>query len=174
MMHLHKTYLTALLATFFCIGSCVALGFFWHITEKTGIDLHSRIETIANNNAREQVYLDLQKAVDASEGQRKEMMQLILTEGQTSTFLTDLESLGTTQGVLLVTDSLEVKKQTGLFDLLLVRFSISGTKENVTRMITLFESLPYVNNIMKLTIEHLNEGTRASVEMKLIVLKENV
>lgn len=174
MIHLHKTYLTAVITFCFCVAVSVALGFFLHITAKLGNELYMRIEAIANNTAREKVYLDLQKLVDATATQRTELRSVIITEVQMSSFLTDLETLGSTQGVALVTDSLEVKKQSGIFDLLTIRFSISGNETDVSRMIMLFETLPYVNNIMKLTIEHSESGTKANIELVVIVLKENV
>jgi hypothetical protein len=137
--------------------------------------LEERVSTIANNNAKEKAYKDLQALVEKTATDREMLRTYLLTEKETSAFLTEIEQLGVRQGVVLITDSLEVKKQSGLFDMLTVRFTIEGKEELVTKMITVFETLPYHSQIVQMNFQKDDPlKTKSTIELKVTLLKEDV
>lgn len=137
-----------------------------------GQALTERVTAIADKNAKVKVYSELSNLVKATKDQRETLSGFVLTEENTSAFLTDIESIGMSQNVTLTTDSLQVTKQDGLFDLLSIQFTLEGSESSVAKMLMVFETLPYHSLVSSLTYERVaNGGVKSTLGLEVTLLK---
>jgi hypothetical protein len=167
-----QTQIVALIAF---IYASIASGLLWWVSNQISVSgeaLSTRVAAIAEQNARSRAYSELTRMVKNSEQKRTALAQHLLTEDQTSSFLTDIESLGMAQGVELTTDSLKVTRQESFTDLLTIDFSISGQEPAVMRMLELFENLPYHSQVTSLTFTRGSSGkVESSIELTVSLFK---
>lgn len=170
---LQSTHFVAIFSLCFFVVCAVCLGWTLMTVRAIGSQFEAQVVTIANNSARESAYRSLEQLIAETQTERAQLQTYLLTEQETSSFLTNIEHLGEKMGVALATDSLEVKKQSGLFDLLTIRFSLEGDRQHIDTAISLFENLPYHSYIKNLTITTEERGsTRSTLEVVVTLLKE--
>lgn len=167
----HTTKTVALISVIFFVSAVSAYGYAVLMTAQMGQVLRSHFETIANTNAKTQVYYDLMKTFEASTQTRAELGAFVLTEGEAGDFLTEIEKVGTTQRVAITTHALKVEKKKDTPDVLAIQFGIEGEEENVRHVITLFETLPYPSSIEALSLVRNIEGiTKATIDVQIILV----
>lgn len=118
---------------------------------KLGTTLIEHAQTVADHNARQQTYEELQSLSNRTATDRSALQTYILSEDETIDFLATIESMAVTQGVTLETNTLSVVEG-GTFNTLKVNFSITGQEDDVRRMISILETLPYPSTIERLGI----------------------
>jgi len=171
-MMTRQTKIVGIIGLVYVFLTAALLG--WVIFEviTAGQALTERVTAIADKNAKVKVYSELSNLVKETKTQRETLASFMLTEEDTSTFLTDIESIGASKQVSLVTDSLQVTKQDGLFDLLSIQFSLEGRESSVAEMLTIFETLPYHSQVFSLTYER-GEGdvVKSTLGLEVSLLK---
>lgn len=147
------------------------VGLWWMSTQvsSVGKTLKSEVKVVADRLAQEQKYAELVDLVNETETVRNELETYILTEEETIDFLAQIEQIGIDQGVDLETLSLNVVEKSGMFDELVVNFSVSGNELLVLKMIDVLESLPYHSQIESLDIERRTELNEALMRVRLSV-----
>lgn len=169
-----NTSIVALTSLVFVVVASLGLVWVLYTVTTAGDTLQEHITTIANNDAKEKAFADLSALVAQTASIREELKTFVLTEENTSVFLTDIESLGVAQGVKLTTNSLDVKRQSGMFDLLTIKFTIEGQETAVQKMINIFETLPYYSQVVALSLSKDGaQTTKSDLELTVTVLKHD-
>lgn len=171
-MRFNRVQFIKIFALIYLLATSAAL--LWVVYEVTiaGSTLRERIDTIADTKAKEKVYKDLSTLVEKTKNDREMLTHFVLTEDETGTFLTDIERIGTTQGVTLTTNTLNVIEGVDAPDQLLVQFGIDGKEAAVKKMLTIFETLPYHSQISTLNFESDEQGNTKSTLDVVITLIE--
>lgn len=171
-MTTRKTHIVAIFALLYVLIATGVLAWVVYEVAQAGAVLQERVATIADQNAKSKVYQDLSNLVLRTKAEREALLGFVLTEDQTSSFLTDIESLGVSQGVTLTTDSLKVSEKEGSFNELLIQFSVEGTEENVKKMLSIFETLPYHSRVSSLTFSRDKTGkVHSTIVIDITLLK---
>lgn len=166
------TKIVAVVAFIYMSLAVCALGWVLYEVTTAGQSLSDRVNAIADKNAKLQSYTKLATLMEETAPQRQELVQFVLTKDKTSSFLTEIESLGASQGVSLTTNSLKVIEKEGSFDDLVIQFKIEGREDLVQKMIALLETLPYHSQVSSLTFALQNTGAiESNVELTITLLK---
>lgn len=168
-----KTKIIAAIALLYILIAGSVLASVVYEVSVSGEALTSRVGAIAEKNARSRVFKELQKSVDDSIADRAALAGYVLTEDDTSAFLTDLEDVGNRGGVHVTTDSLKVIRQDKSFvDQLVIDFSLTGNEAAVKRMLTLFETLPYHSQVTAFALRKNVDGSaEGTLELTVSLLK---
>ena len=127
---------------FFIVMGAVLVSMLQYIEAKGG-ELVQHSKEIADYKAREQAYNELEQLIVSTKDDRDELATYILTENVTIDFLATIEEIAIEQGIELTTNSLHVEEQEGLFDTLVISFSVDGPQARVYSMLQILETLPY-------------------------------
>lgn len=169
-----KTKLFGGLSLVLFIGAAIGVFLTWQYVQNKGDELLNQTKEIADFEAREQTYRDLERLVDDTQLDRDELRAHILTEDETIDFLATIEQIAIEQGVELTTDSLQVTEEKGLFDTLSIAYTIEGSKERVETMLLLLETLPYHAFISDLSLhfslEEDLESAAGSIKLSISLL----
>jgi len=166
-------YFIATLSLVCAIATGGLLSFVLFTISTSGEELEKQTTLIANNNAKETVVNNVLQSITLTTTEREQLQSFVLTEDQTGSFLNDIEQLGRKQGVVLATESLEVKKVSEFFNQLIIKFSVTGEDSRVLHMISILETLPYYSQMTSLAINREStESTRGTVELQVTLLKK--
>jgi hypothetical protein len=168
-----KTNSIALVSLLFALSS--GLLFTWVLYEVTtaGRSLTERVTTIADTRAKERSYKELELQVLQTKEQRATLDSFVLTEDSTGAFLTEIERLGASQGVTLTTNALKVVSQKDAPDTLQVQFSIEGGEQEVKKMLTILETLPYHSIVSSLAITKEEGQVRSVADLSITLFKHD-
>lgn len=167
-----KTLIVGIFSIVYAVFALGILGFTFYQIVGEGKALTERIEAIGSKNAQTKMYADLAALVKSTTVERLNLSNYVLTEEGTSAFLTNVEALGTSQGVTLTTNSLKVDTKAGSFDELAIEFEISGTESAVKNMIVLLEKLPYHSSLTDLTLTRETNGrTKSTIGLVVTLAK---
>ncbi len=176
-------------ALIFMICSFLAALYMYLTIYKAGTELTTRIVAIEQNVSKEKMVTNLEAAMAKTQDERNEISAFVLTEDETSVFLTDIEKVAATQNVTLTTNSLEVVKpikkvasgtttpQTqeitpSLFDTLSISFLIEGQEDAVKKMLYVFETLPYHSTVNMFTLKREAGGyAKGTLNLSVSLLK---
>jgi hypothetical protein len=137
----------------------------------SGKELDERVALIADKHATSRAFTELSNLLLSTQEDRDELATYLLTEAETSNFLTDIESFGPRLGVALTTLSLTVEEKEGMFDDLMIEFSFKGTEFAVKKMLEVFENLPYHSQVTSLTMTQSVDGnTEATLGLRVSLL----
>lgn len=167
-----KTYVIAVgNLTYFLIAASV-MGFFLFRILVSGFELEDKITLVAETNEKVKMQTELSRLIESTQTQRAELSAYVLTEGQTSNFLTGIEQAASAKGVSLTTQSLKVVPEEDAFDSLAIDFIVEGSEESVREMLLLFESLPYHSKVQTLSVAKTDGGMmRGSVGLHVTLAK---
>lgn len=162
------TFMGALI--YFAIAGGVLV--FWIYTvHSAGRELESRVALIAEGNAKVRMHNELSRIIDETEAERSALGNHVLTHAKTSSFLTEIESLGTSFGVELSTQSLKVVENDTIFDELTIEFTFEGSDQAARQMLRTFETLPYDSKVASVVVTRGEDGTvTGSVKIVLSLL----
>lgn len=170
-----KAKVVGVLASVLFLGSSTVLVFIWGYVQTKGIALSEQSVEVANFNAREQKYRELEQLISATALEREELISFLLTEEKTIDFLSSVEEIALEQNVELTTDSLRVIEDKGLFDSLQISFALKGEKDRVYALLSIFETLPYHGSVSKIAFNNKEqEGVDwidGTVELTVSLLK---
>lgn len=161
-MHTKTKFILSITVICFLAALCV-LGFMLYEVHSKGRDLDTRIALIAERNAKVQMYTKLSRLVEDTQLERSKLQKYVLTEDETSSFLTDIEALGAVVGVELATRELAVEKKDGAFDELAIEFEVTGTEGAVKQMLSVFETLPYHSAVSSVVLSKESNGNFTGV-----------
>lgn len=159
----HKTKFTFSVALVYLLVASLTLWLISSQVTKAGETLESRVAVIANKLAQEQKYSELVELVEKSIPTREALDEFVLTEDKTIDFLAEIESIGKRQGVTFETSALEVVEQPGLFNILVIRFVVTGNEARVFKMLEILETLPYHSELRDLSLDNSSDGDSQSV-----------
>lgn len=169
-----KTKIFAVSAFLIFLGSIVGISFIGQYVQSKGEELKKQTKEIADFDARDQSYKELEKLVVSTQSDRDELDTYVLTEDETIDFLALIEQTAKKQLVELSTDSLKVTEEKGLFDTLVISYTVEGQKERVLSMLSLLETLPYHAFISNVSLQYTNEEgvekARGRVELTVSLL----
>ena len=166
------THIVAVLSLLFAVVCSATMVWVLYTITTSGALLQEHVTVISNHDAKEKAFSALSDLIKNTENERSLLKTFILTEEQTSTFLTDLEKIAQAQGVVLTTNSLDVTRQSGLFDILTIKFAIEGQDSNVQRMSTILETLPYHSQVVALTFSKTDGAiTKGTIDLKVTLRK---
>lgn len=142
-----------------------AVAYVTAVLERDGAELEKHVAQLHNQQAYEQEYLALERLLLETADDRSKLAALILDgEEDTVQFLSEVDRLAARLGIDLVTEALEVQVQKDdPFDILSVKFSITGREAEVLQMIRLLEVWPYHSRVVEATVR------RTDVEMESMV-----
>lgn len=170
-----KTKVVGLVSVLFLVTTCVVLFGMWQYIQEKGSELVQQSKEIANYEAREQTYNELEQLIRSTKDERDGLFTYILTEDRTIDFLATIEQIAVEQGIELTTNALKVGEQDGLFDTLVISFSVDGPKERVYAMLRIFETLPYHSFISDVSFRNSSEAgvlkVKGDVELTLSLLQ---
>ena len=89
-----KTLIIAILATTYLLVAVAGVAWMLYEVSASGSALKERVAAIADKNAKVKAYTELSQLMEDTQGERTELQQYVLTESQTSRFLTDVEAFG--------------------------------------------------------------------------------
>jgi len=129
----------------------------WNNIQNKGVDLAQKANALANFEAQNQSYRELEKLVEETGSERDKLQQYLLTEDKTIDFLSMIEELATTQSVKLSTDALKVQNIDGPFDSLLISYRVEGMKTRVDVLLKLLETLPYQSVVSGISLQYTSK-----------------
>jgi len=163
-----KTFLIFIGACVYFLAASAALLVMIYTVEKSGRELESRVALINDQNAKIKMYTELSRLLEQSASQRAELSSYVLKEDQTSSFLTEIESLASIRSVQLTTQSLKVIPKDGKFDELSIEFAIEGSEKSVEEMLQILEKLPYHSKLSSVLLSKEQTGDLSgSVKLSL-------
>ncbi len=169
-----KTNTVVLAALLFALLSMGVFAWVFYEVTTAGRSLTERVDTIADTRAKERAYKELTLQVAQTKEQRDALNSFVLTEDGTGAFLTEIEHLGTIQGVELTTNSLKVVTLKDSPDTLQVQFGIVGEEQAVKKMVTILESLPYHSVVSSLSLtKESGEKMRSVVDLAVTLFKHD-
>lgn len=184
-----KTYIYGIGAGLFMTCTFLGVVYIYLTIYKAGNLLTTSIVAIEQNVSKEKMVTDLEAALAKTQDERNAIGEFVLTEGKTSTFLTDIEKVAATQDVTLTTNSLEVVKpvkkvasgtttpttqstEPSLFDTLSISFLIEGQEDDVKKMLHVFETLPYHSKVNTFSLKREAEGyAKGTLSLSVSLLK---
>jgi hypothetical protein len=171
-----KTKIVSGVSLVFFISVSVALVSILQFLQTKGDELVAQTQELANYTARESSYRELESLIQKTEEERRQLETRVLTEEKTIDFLTEIETLAIKQNVDLTTNTLQVVPQEGLFDELVIMFTVDGQEDDVYKLVRLFESLPYHAYISSLSLQHTFDENdismgKGSIELTVSLLK---
>lgn len=170
-----KTKVFGISSLLLFIVAATGLFLMWQYIVEKGNELSHQTTEVAQFQAREQAYRELEDLVDQTQGARQELQSYILTEEKTIDFLALIEAIALEQGVELTTNSLKVVEEKGLFDTLVVSYSINGMDERVSAILRLFETLPYHVFVSNVSLQYSSieniDMTRGNIELTASLLQ---
>lgn len=149
-----KTKKILVVAVISAVFSVSALSFFIYKINSQGILLEEQIKALSENTTKESAYLRLQRLVMETESERVLLASSFFRqEGDSITFLSEVETLASTLGLSLKTESLDkvVDKESGK-EYVKISFVYSGQKDTVYKFSKLLEYVPYHSMIDSLSL----------------------
>lgn len=146
-----------------------ALGWVLFKVDDLGRSMEAQVSVIADSLAQDKALTELEDLVGSSDSMRTSLEHYVLTEDDTIDFLTNIENIGTQQGVKLETSSLRVVESEGVFDTLVIKFFILGNEDRLFNMIKIFETLPYHSSLKDVQLHKSVKGESASLSVTLAV-----
>lgn len=171
-MKFSTTNIVAIASACYLLAAVAALALIMYGIHTSSIALTERITAIADKHAKQKTYREFSALLKSTQEERAQLSTFVLTEAQTSSFLTEIEQLGAHHGVELITDSLQVVEKEGSFNDLSIKYSIEGREDLVQKMIVLLETLPYHSKINTLSFIREESGsTKSNVELLVTLSK---
>ncbi len=170
-----KTKVVGVGALLFLVTACIVLFAMWRYVGITGAELVDHSKEIANHQARQQTYNELEQLVNSTKADRDELSTYVLTEDKTIDFLATVEQIAIEQGITMTTNALEVVEQEGLFDTLIISFAVEGDTKRVDAMVHIFETLPYHAFVSDILFSYdqksLSPTTKGTIELTVSLLQ---
>jgi hypothetical protein len=146
------TKTTFIIAVVYSSGLILTLGCILYVIHMQGTKLEEAKTTIAEHTAKELAYANVTKVLETSEADRAKLDSYFISDKDTISFITELESTATSFGVILQTTGLSVTPATTVAGVvhppvLSVGLRIKGDKVAVKKYIVLLENIPYHKQI---------------------------
>lgn len=153
-MHfLRKRIQPLVIALLFVVGVAAVLLFVNRQIESQGNKLVKNMQLIADEQMFESEYKMLQESVADTTDNRTEIEQYVLADDrETIELLSELDEIGARLGIDLATSQLNQQTTDGVFNTLLIQYTISGSAAAVMHMIEIFEALPYHGHVTSLSL----------------------
>lgn len=161
-----RIFILSLIAT---IISSSAFFFFAYKIRQQGLHLEEQISLLKESDKKESAYLKLKRTALETESRRKLLAESFFKEeGDSIIFLGEVETLASSLGLSLETESLDkvINKDKGT-ESILISFSYTGPKDVVYNFSKLMEIIPYHSQVESLNLLKVSES---NWEGKLSVL----
>lgn len=168
-----------LFAIIFLAVSVASLSFVWLRIDSDGDEVYERMQTIANEEAFETQYNELQDRMDQTASERRFLDQFVLQdENSAIELLSTVDEIALRHNIELATKQLTVIENGGDFDDLSVSFNLMGTEDSVMKMIRMFETMPYHGRITALAVGRINDKKKGTLVVEadislLVSIKKN-
>jgi len=170
-----RTRLIGIFSLVYLFVAASAVGWVVYEVGANGQELKDRVAAIADKNAKVKTYTEFSKLINETQEERAVLASYVLTEDNTSSFLTEIESLAANVGVTLFTRSLEVDDKKGSsYDDLVIVFDVEGPEVLVKNLLSIFETLPYHSQVSSLTFTVGENGViKGTIEVKVTLLEND-
>ncbi len=138
---------TKRIGTVTLIALMVSIGVVWWLYQQINVsaaELYDKQVMVAQAQAYKETLSEAEQAVASAQAGVTAVRPLVLTESDTITFLTDLESYGRSQGVDVVTDAITSNTEADTPHIG-IRLQLTGTEANAAQMLEYLEALPYAS-----------------------------
>jgi hypothetical protein len=134
-----------------------------YLISAEGAKLEIAKTQISEHTAKEVAYAKTMSLLEVTRDNRDTLRTFFITENDTITFLTTIESAAKTIGVTLKTNSLAVLPETSTDGVITpsvveIRFDFLGTQAAVKQFLVLLEHIPYHTAIPAVTLASNGEG----------------
>lgn len=152
-----KNLIYSTIVLFFSVGVCLYL--FYEIDEK-GLLLEEQVAILAENNSKEETYLNIKRTVQETEKERANIVgKFFKDENDAINFLNDIETLAPSLGLAFQTKDLDsVIDKDKKTQAIKMSFVYSGNKDVVMDFTELMEKIPYHSYIDSLNLKELSDG----------------
>lgn len=137
---------------FFSIGLC---SYMIYEIDVKGLQLEEQVKILAENNSKEELYLNIRRTIQETEADRNSINnKFFKSEDDSIDFLSEIESLAPTLGLVLSTKALEpVLGEDKKPQSLKMSFVYSGNKEAVLGFTKMLGNLQYHSYLESLTLK---------------------
>lgn len=134
------------------IGACVYL---LYEIDKKGLLLEEQIAILAENNSKEETYLNIKRTVQETEIERNNIVdKFFRDENDAINFLNEIESMAPSLGLVFKTEALDnVTDKDKKVQAIKMSFVYSGDMKTVMNFTKLMENIPYHSYIESLTLK---------------------
>lgn len=154
-----RTKIIGLGALAFAVSALVGVAVCLWMLAQMNAQFETRQNEIAARQAREQAFASLERKVEETTVERATLQKLVLEDDAIADLLSLIETLGTEQGVVLQTQSVDVVPgDVAGFETLRVTVLVTGTYEGVHHMLELLEHLPYQSVLNGITMTKSARG----------------
>lgn len=167
-----KTTQNLLLASILLVitaGGAVSL--LWFISKNSAL-LTEQLDALKEQNQQEASLLRLQRlAVETKADREKLASYFLLRESDSIMFLSEIEALAPRLSLLLETEALKQLLSEDKVPWIEASFSVSGSRENIERFLSVLETIPYVSRITFVHMEaQASDNWRAEVTIQVQLL----
>lgn len=138
-----------------------------------GEQLTAQVITLEEEESQKSTYRHLLRTSEETAAERAELKShFLLQESDSIDFLNKVEGMAPRSGVKLQTEGLElIKDEADGTEWIQVKFTFSGSREQVQNFVQVLETLPYVSRLTTVELESLSATEwKASVTMRVRVL----
>lgn len=154
-----KTTLSNLIvaaAIFVVVVGVVAVAF-WRVLNDSQT-LEQQITAVAAQNQQEETLLRMQRIAQSSENQRAELASyFLLRESDSISFLSDIETVAPTLGLVLETTNLRQINENNK-EWIEATFSVGGRRDDVQEFVQIMENIPYVSRLKSVSMLGSRDG----------------
>jgi hypothetical protein len=140
------------------VGAGVLCAFMVLSLTKKSAELSAQVVAIAESTAVSEEYKKLSLLLESTTDEREKLQQFILSENEIITFLSEIESISRSFGLLIETRSLNVVPGENNFDTLELELSFAGEEQQVFKFLQFIERLPYASTIAQYGYTNERDG----------------
>lgn len=130
-----------------------------YVIESDAEQLRTKAAELAFQKAQAEEQFETTRLLEDTQEERNRLADFVLTEQTIIDFISEIETIATSQQLDFDTQTIAPKKtKHPTFDDLTISFGFSGAEDNVWYMIKLFESLPYHSHIQDIDLSQNSEG----------------
>lgn len=149
---------------------CAFILFFFEINSQA-IRLEEQVKILTENNTKESAFVRLKRLAQDTEDERATLAaSFFRSEGDSISFLGEIESLATTLGLSFKTESLEKIESKEKGNFVKISFVYEGKKDTVVHFSELLEVAPYHSQVDSLHLRKGSDGNwSAELSMQIMI-----
>lgn len=165
-----RTKTVGIVSTIVFLVSGSTLAFLVYRIEHDAGELQQKAAALALREAQEKERLDTVRLLEDTLDERTELKSYILTEEGIINFLTDLEATAENQQLDFITQSITpLDTPDPLFDQVSINLAFTGDQEDVSFLLKLLETLPYLSSLESVAVRQGAGEGRWSANVTLLM-----
>lgn len=149
---------------------CALILFFFEIRSQAQL-LEEQVKILTENNTKESAFVRLKRLAQETEDERALLSSSFFrSEGDSISFLGEIETLATTLGLSFKTDTLEKIEDKEKGEFVKISFVYEGKKDTVMHFSKLLEVAPYHSRVESLQLRQGGDGNwSAELSMQIMI-----